>query len=199
MPKKQIVQEEQTENKELNKYQKKTDREHILDNPDTYIGSVELIQSNEYILNSETGSIEKKDISYLQEYVPSTESAKRGQPKYYAMFGGATGESDTTSGRIMFAPVPDATYSFRVHYNAAPALLEGDGTNYISMNFSNGLLYCCLSEAYSFLKGPMDMLQLYEKKYQEAVQTFAAEQLGRRRRDDYTDGTLRIPVKSGPQ
>ena len=54
--------------------------------------------------------LEKKDISYLQEYVPSTESAKRGQPKYYAMFGGATGESDTTSGRIMFAPVPDATY-----------------------------------------------------------------------------------------
>ena len=64
MPKKQIVQEEQTENKELNKYQKKTDREHILDNPDTYIGSVELIQSNEYILNSETGSIEKKSIEY---------------------------------------------------------------------------------------------------------------------------------------
>ena len=57
------------------------------------------------------------------------------------MFGGATGESDTTSGRIMFAPVPDATYSFRVHYNAAPALLESDGTNYISMNFSpTGLL-----------------------------------------------------------
>lgn len=64
MPKKQIVQEEQTENKELNKYQKKTDREHILDNPDTYIGSVELIQSNEYILNSGTGSIEKKSIEY---------------------------------------------------------------------------------------------------------------------------------------
>ena len=28
---------------DLNKYQKKSDREHILDNPDTYIGSVELI------------------------------------------------------------------------------------------------------------------------------------------------------------
>ena len=46
--------------------------------------------------------LEKKDITYLQEYVSSTESAKRGQPKYYAMFGGATGESDTTSGRMMF-------------------------------------------------------------------------------------------------
>ena len=140
--------------------------------------------------------LEKKDISYLQEYIPSTESAKRGQPKYYAMFGGATGESDTTSGRIMFAPVPDATYSFRVHYNAPPALLENDGTNYISMNFPNGLLYCCLSEAYGFLKGPIDMLTLYENKYKQEVQKFANEQVGRRRRDDYTDGAVRIPIRS---
>ena len=140
--------------------------------------------------------LEKKDVTYLQEYVSSTESAKRGQPKYYAMFGGATGESDTTSGRMMFAPVPDQTYSFRVHFNAAPALLESDGTNYISLNFPNGLLYCCLSEAYGFLKGPIDMLTLYENKYKQEVQKFANEQVGRRRRDDYTDGAVRIPVTS---
>ena len=140
--------------------------------------------------------LEKKDISYLQEYIPSTESAKRGKPKYYAMFGGATGESDTTSGRIMFAPVPDATYKFRVHYNKAPALLENDDTNYISLNFPNGLLYCCLSEAFSFLKGPIDMLTLYENKYKQEVQKFANEQVGRRRRDDYTDGAVRIPITS---
>ena len=140
--------------------------------------------------------LEKKDISYLQEYVSSTESAKRGQPKYYAMFGGATGESDTTSGRIMFAPVPDTTYKFKVHYNAAPALLENDNTNYISLNFPNGLLYCCLSEAYGFLKGPIVMLTLYENKYKQEVQKFANEQVGRRRRDDYTDGAVRIPVRS---
>ena len=140
--------------------------------------------------------LEKKDVTYLQEYISSTESAKRGQPKYYAMFGGATGESDTTSGRMIFAPVPDTTYKFRVHYNAAPALLENDDTNYISLNFPNGLLYCCLSEAYGFLKGPTDMLTLYENKYKQEVQKFAAEQIGRRRRDDYTDGTIRIPVPS---
>jgi len=141
--------------------------------------------------------LEKKDITYLQEYVSSTESAKRGQPKYYAMFGGATGESDTTSGRMMFAPVPDTTYKFRVHYNAAPATLEsGNITNYISLNFPNGLLYCCLSEAYGFLKGPIDMLTLYENKYKQEVQKFANEQVGRRRRDDYTDGAIRIPINS---
>ena len=140
--------------------------------------------------------LEKKDVTYLQEYISSTESAKRGQPKYYAMFGGATGESDTTSGRMMFAPVPDTTYKFRVHYNAMPVLLENNDTNYISLNFPNGLLYCCLSEAYGFLKGPIDMLTLYENKYKQEVQKFANEQVGRRRRDDYTDGTVRIPVNS---
>ena len=140
--------------------------------------------------------LEKKDITYLQEYISSTESAKRGQPKYYAMFGGGTGESDTTSGRMIFSPVPDTTYKFRVHYNAAPALLENDDTNYISLNFPNGLLYCCLSEAYSYLKGPTDMLTLYEGKYKQEVEKFASEQIGRRRRDDYTDGTIRIPLPS---
>ena len=146
-----------------------------------------------------TGSniwLEKKDVTYLQEYVSSTASDKRGKPKYYAMFGGATGESDTTSGRVYFSPVPDTTYKFRIHYNAAPALLENNDTNYISLNFPNGLLYCCLSEAYSFLKGPIDMLTLYENKYKQEVQKFANEQVGRRRRDDYTDGAVRIPVNS---
>ena len=123
-------------------------------------------------------------------------SAAQGQPKYYAMFGGATGESDTTSGRIAFAPVPNTTYRFRVHFDKAPDLLENNDTNYISLNFPNGLLYACLVEAYAFLKGPMDMLTLYEQKYKQEVQKFAAEQLGRRKRDDYTDGTVRIAVPS---
>ena len=140
--------------------------------------------------------LEKKDVTYLQEYVSSTESAKRGQPKYYAMFGNATGDGDTNSGRIFLSPTPDSTYKFRVHFNAAPALLENNDTNYISLNFPNGLLYCCLSEAYAFLKGPIDMLTLYENKYKQEVQKFANEQVGRRRRDDYTDGAIRIPVNS---
>jgi hypothetical protein len=141
--------------------------------------------------------LEKKDVTYLQEYISSTESAKRGQPKYYAMFGGATGDGDTNSGRIFVAPVPDATYKFRVHYNKMPATLASDNTsNYISLNFPNGLLYCCLSETYGFLKGPIDMLTLYENKYKQEVQKFANEQVGRRRRDDYTDGAVRIPVNS---
>ena len=139
--------------------------------------------------------LEKKDETYLQEYIPAETAT--GTPKYYAMFGGATGVTDTTSGRLFLAPVPDSTYVFKIHYEAIPTgLSSSNTTTYISQYFGNGLLYACLSETYGFLKGPTDMLTLYENKYKEEVQKFGLEQLGRRKRDDYTDGTVRIPVPS---
>ena len=52
-------------NKELaKKYQKKSDKEHILDNPDTYIGSIENINSNSYIYDTENFRIIEKNIKY---------------------------------------------------------------------------------------------------------------------------------------
>ena len=139
----------------------------------------------------------RRDQTFLNEYIPANTST--GSPKYYGMFGGATGLSDTTSGRFMVAPVPDATYAFQIHYNLMQVTLEDENTNFISLNFPQGLLYACLVEAYGFLKGPMEMLTLYENKYKQEIEKFAAMQIGRRRRDDYTDGTVRIPIESPPQ
>jgi len=135
----------------------------------------------------------KKDISYLREY--DAAETTTGTPKYYAMSGGAEGTGATSSGRITVVPTPSSAFLYKIHYNARPiGLSSANTTTYLSLNFGNGLLYACLVEAFSYLKGPMDMLQLYEKKYQTEVQKFGAEQLGRRRRDDYTDGEPRIPV-----
>ena len=149
--------------------------------------------------------LEKKDQTYLSEYVDRLTGSEgdltvqdvTGFPKYYAMFGGATGDSDTTSGGLYIAPTPDSNYMYRIYYNMIPLGLSGSTTStYLSKYFPSGLLYACLVEAYGFLKGPMEMLTLYENKYKNAVQQFAGMQLGRRRRDDYTDGTVRIAVKS---
>ena len=168
------------------------------------------------VFNSTTNSegngtwLEKKDQTYLSEYVdrkfgPSgeiqsptdTANSVTGFPKYYAMFGGATGDSSTTSGGMYIAPTPDANYIFRIYYNMVPLGLESETSGtYISKYFPQGLLYACLVEAYGYLKGPIEMLTLYENKYKNALQQFAGMQIGRRRRDDYTDGTVRIPVKS---
>ena len=140
--------------------------------------------------------LEKKDLTFLEEYVSANTST--GSPKYYAMKGGWTGNTSSTSGAILLAPVPDSTYEYQIHYNRIPDKLEAtdNETSYISLNFPNGLLYACLVEAYGYLKGPTDMLQLYEQKYKQEVEKFGGEQLGRRRRDDYADGTVRIPVNS---
>ena len=158
---------------------------------------------------SEEGTwLEKKDQTYLTEYVGRltgpegdlTAQDVTGFPKYYAMFGGATGLTDTTSGGMYFAPTPDANYRYRVYFNKMPVGLgTGSGGNshtYLSNYMPQILLYACLVEAYGFLKGPMDMLTLYENKYKTGIQQFAGMQIGRRRRDDYTDGTVRIQVKS---
>ena len=162
-----------------------------------FVRGIQVYDTNGSATTGANRWLEKKDYTYLQEYQDVTgTSAAQGQPKYYAMFGGGTGDSDTTSGRIAFAPVPNTTYRLSVHFTKMPDLLENDDTNYISMNFSNGLLYCCLSEAYGYLKGPADMLTLYEGKYKQEVEKFASEQIGRRRRDDYTDGAIRIPLPS---
>ena len=47
------------------KYQKKTDKEHVLDNPDTYIGSIEQISSNMYIYDEENKKIVEKNITFI--------------------------------------------------------------------------------------------------------------------------------------
>jgi len=171
-----------------------------------FIRGVEVFNTSN---TSEAGTwLEKKDQTYLTEYVGRltgpegdlTAQDVTGFPKYYAMFGGATGLTDTTSGGMYFAPTPDANYRYRVYYNKMPVGLgTGSGGNshtYLSNYMPQILLYACLVEAYGFLKGPMDMLTLYENKYKTGIQQFAGMQIGRRRRDDYTDGTVRIEVKS---
>jgi len=139
--------------------------------------------------------LEKKDISYLREY--DAAETTTGTPKYYAMSGGAEGTGATSSGRVTIVTTPSSAFMYKIHYNARPiGLSSANTTTYLSLNFGNGLLYACLVEAFSYLKGPMDMLQLYEQKYQTEAQKFGGEQIGRRRRDDYTDGEPRIPVQS---
>ena len=153
--------------------------------------------------------LEKRDQTFMSEYVGNLTGTSGGAaaqdvtglPKYYSMFGGATtGATTATSGAVYVAPTPDANYKYIIHYNAVPGGLEDNtaGT-YISNYFPQGLLYACLTEAFMFLKGPTDMLTLYENRYKSELQKFAAMQLGRRRRDDYTDGTIRIPIESAPQ
>jgi hypothetical protein len=131
--------------------------------------------------NQNRDFLQFRDTSFMSEFNPT---ATTGVPKYYSNW-------DET--KIVVAPTPDQTYTIQLNYILKPTGLSSTNTTtYLSTEFPNGLLYACLVEAYGFLKGPVDMLQLYDKKYVEAVKGFSIEQMGRRRRDEYQAGVPRI-------
>ena len=134
--------------------------------------------------------LEKRDTSFMSEYY-DTPSTANGLPKYYANW---------DANFWVVAPTPDATYEITLAYVKQPTSLtdtsvSGSGT-YISNKYQDLLLYAALVEAYGYLKGPADMLQYYEQSFQRALQSYAVEQQGRRRRDEYNDGVIRTPLKS---
>ena len=125
--------------------------------------------------------LQYRDTSFMSEF---NNLNSQGVPKYY---------SNWDESRIVVAPTPDQTYQIQLNYILKPAGLSSTvPTTYLSLQFPNGLLYACLVEAYGFLKGPNDLLQLYEGKYKQAVEGFSIEQMGRRRRDEYQSGVPRI-------
>ena len=148
------------------------------------IRSAQIIDSDGSSNPDNRDFLEYRDTSFISEYNP-TEST--GVPKYYGMW------DDNT---IILAPSPDATYTIQLNY-----ILKDEGlsstntTTYLSKYFPNGLLYACLIEAFSFLKGPNDLLQLYEGRYKQVAEGFAIEQMGRRRRDEYQSGVPRVGGK----
>jgi len=125
-----------------------------------------------------------RDSSFMSEFNPTN---AQGVPKYYSWW-----DDDT----IVLAPTPNATYTIQLNYILKPETLSSTNTQtYISQQFPNGLLYACLVEAFSFLKGPNDLLQLYEGKYKQVLEGFSIEQMGRRRRDEYQSGVPRVGGK----
>ena len=158
----------------------------FIDTPDNLlvIRSAQIIDSDGSSQPDNREFLEFRDTSFMSEYNPT---GATGVPKYYGFW-----DNDT----IVLAPTPDATYTIQLNYILKdPGLSSTNTETYISKVFPNGLLYACLVEAFSFLKGPNDLLQLYEGKCKQVLEGFSVEQMGRRRRDEYQSGVPRIGGK----
>ena len=135
--------------------------------------------------------LEQRDPSYIATYYDTPGTSSSTLPKYYANW---------DENYWVVAPTPNAAYEITMAYNKNPISLT-DSTKsttgtYLSNKYPDVLLYASLVNAYGYLKGPMDMLQYYQAAYKEALQTYETEQMGRRRRSEYQDGVIRIPLKS---
>jgi len=122
----------------------------------------------------------QKDVNFIQEYNPN--SATTGTPKYYARF-------DVDN--LILAPTPDSNYVCEFHYFYRPASLTAgadSGTTWLSTNAPNALLYGSLYEAYVYMKGEPDMLQLYDKQFSEALSRLKDLAEARENADAYRRG-----------
>ena len=130
----------------------------------------------------------QKDNSFMNEYAPDNTSAGAGTPKYYAMW-----DQDTH----YLAPTPNAALTVELAYTYKPTGLSSTTTStWLSQNAPNVLLYGCILEALGYLKGPADMIQYYDKMYNQSLQALATYEMGRDRRDEFRDGVIRIPLES---
>jgi hypothetical protein len=128
--------------------------------------------------------IEKRDQTFLREF--NTTNAT-GVPKYFGNWDDFT---------IIVAPTPASNYPVQLEYIKQPPHFTSTNNTYLSEYQQQMLLYGVLTECFSYLKGPQDMYNLYKSKYDEAVQAFAIQQMGRRRRGEYDNGVPRIKVES---
>jgi len=143
--------------------------------------SIAVINSdNEYIY------LLNKDVNFIRESFPDTDSPFYGLPKYYAIF------DDTT---MILGPTPDANYDSELHYYYYPQSIVTAGNTWLGDNFDTALLYGSLLEAAAFLKEDPDLVTLYTARYTEAMQLLQNLGEGKNRRDAYRSGQERIPVR----
>ena len=121
-----------------------------------------------------------KDVEYLQEYNPTDAT---GVPKYYSLFNKST---------FILAPVPDDDYSVELHYYYQPPSIVDAGTSWLGDNAEQALLYGTLFEAYTYMKGEQDLLNLYNQRFAEALTRLKNYGEGREDTDAYRDGLIRV-------
>ena len=127
-----------------------------------------------------------KDVNFIRQSFPDTDSDFYGEPQYYAVFDNAT---------FIVGPTPDTGYAAELHYFYYPESIVTAGTSWVGTNFSSALLYGSLLEAYTYRKGEKDVLDNYRNRYDEAMLLLKQLGDGKNRQDSYRSGQVRYPVQ----
>jgi len=163
-----------------------------LDCPDDFLAvySMAVIDGSgnyEYLLN--------KDVNFIRQAYP--QPTDTGIPRYYALFG-PTVLNYTIYDELSFilGPTADASYGVELHYYYYPESITtaADGRTWLGDNFDSVLLYGSLVEAYTYMKGEQDMMQLYNTKFMEALALAKRLGDGMERQDAYRSGQFRQKV-----
>jgi len=134
-----------------------------------------------------------KDVNFIRQAYPK--ASDTGVPAYYALFGPTVnGTTITNELSFMLGPKPDSNYQTELHYYYYPESITTATTTWLGDNFDTVLLYGCLVEAYTYMKGEQDIIGLYDTKYKEALALAKRLGDGMERQDAYRSGQYRQAV-----
>lgn len=124
--------------------------------------------------------LQLKDVNFIQSFNP--DPSNTAPPRYYAQF---------DVNHFILGPTPDANYEVELHYFYRPASLTTVGeeeTTWLSVNASTAMLYGCLIEAYTYMKGEKELLDLYDVKFHQAMAAVKMHGEAKEVRDNYRYG-----------
>ena len=136
--------------------------------------------------NNEYTYLINKDVNFIRESFPDTDSAFYGKPEYYGIF------DDNT---FILGPTPDDNYTVELHYFYYPTSIVTAGTSWLGENFDTALFYGSLLEAATYLKAEPDVMANYTQRYTEALSMLKQLGDGKDRRDAYRSGQARYEVQ----
>jgi len=136
--------------------------------------------------NNEYTYLINKDVNFIRESFPDTDSAYYGKPEYYAIF------DDNT---FILGPTPDQQYTVELHYFYYPTSIVTAGTSWLGDNFDTALFYGSLLEAATYLKADADVIANYSQRYMDAISMLKQLGDGKDRRDAYRSGQARYEVQ----
>ena len=148
-----------------------------LSTPDDFLSAYSLAVT----VGGDVSYLLPKDVAFIREAYPSVTAT--GTPKYYGLFDENT---------IILGPTPVSGYSFELHYYYEPQSIVESGTSWLGTNAENALLYGCLVEGYTVLKGEADVMAGYVSRYEDAITQLKVLGEGRDRSDTYRNGETRI-------
>ena len=134
--------------------------------------------------SSEQSFLLFKDVNFIREAYPNASTT--GIPKHYALFDDST---------FIVGPTPNAAFTVELHYFYRPASITAgadSGTTWLSTNARNALLYASLIEGYMYMKGDMDLMNQYEKRYMESISRLKTLGEGDNTVDTYRDDVVRV-------
>lgn len=117
-----------------------------------------------------------KEVSLLQEF---NAAGSTGVPRFYAPY---------SEGSFILSPTPDSAYDYEIHFFYRPTSLVDSTTTWLSTYAPNCLLYACLCEAYTFMKGEEDVMAMYQNRFQEEIARLKDLGEAREETDEYRVG-----------